>query len=154
MVRDFRIGDEGRLHCVFHSAVREIACRDYSPEQVAAWAPEEWDVEAWSARVRGMKPFVVEVEGEIVGYGDVQDDGYMDHFFVAAAWTRRGIGAMLMRRIHLRASELGLGRLWSDVSRTAQPFFFHFGFRIVQETEAIIRGVALPNARMEKRLES
>ena len=30
----------------------------------------------------GTRPFVVELHGEIVGYGDIQANGYIAHFFV------------------------------------------------------------------------
>src|SRR4051812_7991305 len=152
LLREFRLGDEHALHAVFHSAIREVACRDYTSEQIAAWAPAEWDEAAWARRIRGISPSVVEVDGVPVAYADLQANGYIDHFFVAAAWARRGIGAMLMEHVHRRASEMGVERLWSDVSRTAQPFFARFGFHIVRVNSGVIRGVEVPNARMEKLL--
>ena len=153
IVREFRPGEEAALHSVFYSAVREVASRDYTSDQIAAWAPVEWDRTAWAARIRGIRPFVAEVDGEPVGYADVQANGYVDHFFVAAPWVRRGVGGTLMEKIHLRASDLGIKLLWSDVSRTAQPFFSRFGFRVVRESSAVIRGITVPNARMEKHFE-
>jgi len=153
VVRPFRIGDEAALHGVFYSAIREVACRDYTSEQIAAWAPVEWDRTAWADRIRQIRPHVVEIGAELVGYADVQPNGYMDHFFVAAAWARKGVGRALMDRVHSTAFDLGVKLLWSDVSRTAQPFFSRFGFRIVRESSAVIRGVTVPNAHMEKHLE-
>ncbi len=44
--------------------------------------------------------------------------------------------------------------LTSDVSLTAQPFFAHFGFQVVECRVAVIRGVTIPNARMRKELYS
>ena len=43
------------------------------------------------------KPFVAEIEGQIVGYADLQEDGYIDHFFVSGSMARRGVGSALMR---------------------------------------------------------
>lgn len=37
-VREFRAGDEAALFKVFYSAVYQVASRDYSPEQIQAWA--------------------------------------------------------------------------------------------------------------------
>ncbi len=82
IVREFRIGDEPDLHKVFLSAIHEVAIRDYSPEQVAAWAPATLDPNLWADRMRGIAPFVVEHEGKPIAYADVQSDGYIDHFFV------------------------------------------------------------------------
>ena len=57
-----------------------------------------------------------------------------------------------MDAIHDQATRLGVRELTSDVSRTAQPFFEKFGFRIVEYRFPEIRGVIIPNARMRKQL--
>lgn len=106
----------------------------------------------WCERMRGIKPFVAEVEGVIAAYADVQPSGYIDHFFVSGSHARRGLGLALMTRIHEQAARWDLAELTSDVSRTAQPFFAHFGFEIVEERRPVMRGVAVPNARMRKEL--
>jgi len=149
-VRDFRPGDEAALHGVFYSAIHSLAAKDYTPEQLDAWAPSQLDIERWTARMRGIRPFVVEDSGRIVGYADLQNDGYIDHFFVSGDRARCGVGRVLMNRIHERAKELGLGALVSDVSRTAQPFFEHFGFHVLENRIVVLGGVQLANSRMQK----
>jgi len=152
-IRDFREGDELALHRVFFSSIHEVACHDYSSEQIAAWAPAEIDEALWLERMWGIQPFVVEDGGEIVAYADLQSRGYIDHFFVSGGHQRRGAARLLMERIHARAAELALSELSSHVSKTAQPFFAHFGFRIVEQRSALIRGIELPNALMHKNLQ-
>jgi hypothetical protein len=39
--------------------------------------------------MQGIRPFVAEDEGHIVGYADIQPSGYIDHFFVAGGHARR-----------------------------------------------------------------
>jgi hypothetical protein len=46
----------------------------------------------------------------------------------------------------------GMRLLTSDVSRTAQPFFGHWGFEVVEERRPVMRGVVIPNALMKKEL--
>jgi putative acetyltransferase len=151
-IRPFHVGDEPALFRVFYSAIHEIACRYYSSEQINAWAPDDMDMDIWHERMRGIRPFVVEIEGEIAAYADVQATGYIDHFFVAGPHARRGIGSALMNRIHEEAAGLVLVELTSDVSRAAQPFFATFGFEIVEHRTPVIRGVAVPNVLMRKDL--
>ena len=151
-IRRFRMGDEPALFGVFFSAIHEIASRDYTQEQTNAWAPADLDRDAWSEHVRGLQPFVVELHDEIVGYADVQPNGYIDHFFVSGFHPRQGIGRLLMERIHQEAASLGLRELTSNVSRTAQPFFARHGFELVAQQTPIRRGVAIPNASMRKAL--
>jgi putative acetyltransferase len=152
IVRRFREGDEPALLDVFRSSVRDVASRDYAPEQIEAWAPDDVAPQAWAARIRAIAPFVVESEGELIAYADVQENGYIEHFFVSGRHQHRGAGRLLMERIHQRAAANRLAALTADVSRTAQPFFEHFGFTLVEERMPWIRGVRLPNALMCKRL--
>lgn len=153
-VRAFREGDAPALHEVFYSAIHGTASADYTPEQVEAWAPAEFDQAAWAGRMRGIAPFVAEEDGRIVGYADVQPDGYIDHFFVAASAGRRGVGSALMRQIHAAAAERGIGAFYSNVSITARPFFAHWGFVVEAEQRPVARGVPMTNYLMRKKLTS
>ncbi|MDB5932083.1 MAG: family N-acetyltransferase, partial [Polaromonas sp.] len=127
-LRDFRIGDEAALRAVFHSSVHQLACKNYSPGQLAAWGPLQHDAAQWAARLRGNQPFVAEIDGAIAGFADLQASGYIDHFFVAGAQAGRGVGAALMARLHQSAGSRGITRLFADVSLTAEPFFTKNGF--------------------------
>jgi putative acetyltransferase len=152
-IRLFHHGDESALHAVFHSTVHGIASRDYSREQVEAWAPTEVTDELsrlWTRKLRTIRPFVVEMDSTIAAYGDIQANGYIDHFFVSASFARRGVGTFLMRFLLDKAVAENIPELSSDVSVTAQPFFARFGFRVVEHRVAVMRGVALPNALMRR----
>ncbi len=151
-IRRLAPGDEPALLAVFYSAVQQSAARDYSPEQLAAWAPADIDGARWAEHMRALRPFVVERGGHIVGYADLQPNGYIDHFFVSGQHPRQGIGALLMQRILAQAQALGLAELSADVSLTAQPFFAHYGFELVERREVVRGGVTIPNALMRKRL--
>lgn len=153
MIRQFITGDEIALFRVFFSAVHKIASRDYTAEQVNAWAPADIDQQLWAAHMRNLRPFVVEIDKEIVGYADLQPDGYIDHFYVSGAYARQGVGTLLMKRIHEEARRLGLNELTSNVSKTAEPFFIRQGFEVVERKSPVLRGVVLQNAFMRKNLD-
>jgi putative acetyltransferase len=150
ILRDFRPGDERALRRIFLSAIHGIASRDYNPEQIQAWAPADLDLELWAKKMRAIRPFVIADDGTPIAYADLQPNGYIDHFFVSAPFVRQGVGSRLMRRIQEEAAMRAIPVLTSDVSRTAQPFFRAFEFVLVEEREPLIRGVIVPNARMEK----
>lgn len=151
-VRRYREGDEPALLQVFFSSIRDIASRDYTPEQIAAWASEDRDPQLWASRIRQLQPFIVEVEGEIAGYADVQPNGYIDHFFVSGKYPKQGIGTLMMNAIHDEANRLGLNELTSNVSKTAEGFFLRHGFHVVERGFPVRRGVTLQNALMRKEL--
>ena len=89
LVRRFCLGDEPALWRVFHSAVHLVAVRDYTSDQIRAWAPEDTDPALWRQRMEAINPFVVERDGQIVGYADLQSTGYIDHFFVSGTTQGR-----------------------------------------------------------------
>jgi putative acetyltransferase len=153
VIRRFQSGDGSALRRVFHSAIHRVASADYSLEQIAAWAPDSVDPALWEKHMQSLNPFVAVLESDIVGYADVQTSGYIDHFYVSGHHPRRGIGTRLMLALHEEANRLGLAEMTSHVSRTAQPFFARFGFTIVEQRAAAIRGVIVPNARMRKALD-
>jgi putative acetyltransferase len=151
-IRDFQPGDEAALQAVFHSAVHMTAAASYTPVQIDAWAPREIDMGAWSSRMQALRPFVAERGGRIVGYADLQANGYIDHFFVAGASARQGVGTLLMNHILEAARRRDIKSLTSDVSRNAQLFFQRFGFVVMERKSTRVRGVVVPNARMQKTL--
>lgn len=151
-IRRFQQGDEAALFQVFFSSIHEIASRDYSAEQTAAWAPTDMDPLAWARNIRAIQPFIVELEGEIAGYADVQHDGYIDHFFVSGCYPQRGVGTLLMQTIHQQARQDGISVLTSNVSKTAESFFLRHGFYVVERGFPVRRGVTLHNALMRKDL--
>ncbi|WP_431113132.1 GNAT family N-acetyltransferase [Variovorax paradoxus] len=151
-VRPFRVGDEAALLGVFRSAVHQIASRDYSAEQVEAWAPADLRVEEFGDRVRRNRPFVAILGLEPVGFADLQSDGRIDQFFVSGYLPRRGTARLLMDRIEEEAAGLGLKQLTSHVSLTAEPFFASRGFHVAERCHPVLRGVTFENALMRKAL--
>lgn len=149
-IRDFQPADAQALYTIFYGAVHQVAHRDYSAEQCNAWAPVDYDQHAWKARLAKNNPFVVEQQGQPVAFADLQDNGYIDQFFVSAQFPRQGIGAYLMQHLLQQAGLNNMPLLSSNVSVSAQPFFQHFGFFIVQQQMPVVRGIALSNALMHK----
>jgi putative acetyltransferase len=151
LIRRHEEGEEAALFDVYYSAVHLVASRDYSPAQIQAWAPRNLDPVLWERTIRAINPFVAELDGQIVGYADLQSSGYIDHFYVSGNYSRQGIGTMLMKHLVNEASAQGMPELTSDVSRTAQPFYEKFGFEVVEHRLPVARGVEIPNALMRRR---
>jgi putative acetyltransferase len=150
VIRRYEPGDADGLRAVFVSSVHDLARRDYTPAQRDAWAPGEHDAGAWARRLAANRPFVAVVGGDLAGFADVQPDGSIDMIFVAGPHAGRGVGSALMERLHVEARSLEIVRLWSHVSRTAEPFFARRGFVVEARQVVTVRGVELANARMSK----
>lgn len=151
-IRKYQRGEERELWGLFFDAVRNVASRDYSAEQVAAWAPDAVDEEHWRSKIERLDPFVCLCQGRIVGYADVQPTGYIDHLFVAPRHQGRGVAKALFARIETEAKRLGIAALFANVSITARPFFESRGFCVVAEQQVAIGSVTFRNFRMVKPL--
>ena len=151
-VRELRTGEEPILFELFRNTIRSVNIRHYSESQVVAWAPDDLDPTVWTEKMRSIRPFVVEVEGSIVGYSDLQADGLIDHLFVHHEWQRRGVGRALMSEIERRAFNAEIGRLETHASITARPFFEAFGFVVAREQELEMRGERLKNYVMRRNM--
>jgi len=151
-IRKYRPGDEVELWQLFFHTIRRINIRDYSKEQVRAWAPEKIDAAGWRERIQRIDPFVCEQEGRIVGYADLQTSGLIDHFFVHHLWQGQGVGKRLFAKIESTAQEKGIAELTDEVSITARPFFESRGFRVVAAQEVALESVVLKNFKMAKSL--
>lgn len=149
-IRNYKESDAPFTLELFRTTIRQINRRHYTLAQVSAWAPAQVDIEVWRKRMRGISPFIAEKGGDIVGYADLQKDGYMDHFFCHVDHQGVGVGRALMEHILTIGSQNGVSRYYSEVSLTARPFFERFGFCVVKEQQVALRGQKLTNFVMEK----
>jgi len=140
------------LRSIFHSSVHQLAKGEYTPEQIAAWAPAEFDQPAWISSIQKLQPWVVEIKGELVAFADLQEDGYIDHFYVSGHHGRKGIGTVLMAHILSIASQGHWPELYSKVSFTAQPLFMQNGFEMISTNVIQLRGVEISNVTMYKQI--
>ena len=90
------------------------------------------------------------LDGEVIGYADIQKDGYIDHFYVSGNFQSSGVGKALM--ITLLTQRLDAKKAYSNVSITAKPFFEKYGFKVVKENVVHIRDIGLVNFTMERNL--
>ena len=151
-VRRFQTGDAPTIIALFRDTVRRINCRDYSPEQIRAWAPDEIDVQAFADKLADRFSLVAEIGNKIIGFTDLESSGHLDRLYVHADHQRCGIGRALLEALEAEALRQGLGRVFTEASITARPFFERYGYRVLQEQVAVFRGIEFINYRMEKHL--
>ncbi|WP_258723484.1 GNAT family N-acetyltransferase [Cellulomonas sp. NS3] len=147
-LRPYRDDDAAATLDVFHRAIRLLASRDYTAEQVDAWASPDIDPVVWAGRRAAARTQVAEADGRVVGFTDVDEDGYVDMLFVEPDVARQGVGSALLRWARATAVELGAHELTTNASLTARPAFEAHGFVVVAEQHPVLRGVELTNFRM------
>ena len=151
-IRRFESGDEETLGTLFYYTVRKICINDYTDAQVSAWAPNIYVAEDWNKKIALLNPFIVLLDGQVVGYADLQPDGYVDHFFCHWQHQGKGVGTALMQQLIAEGARNFNHRLYANVSLTAKPFFERHGFIVAKQQSVNIRGQTLTNFLMEKDL--
>ena len=149
-IRSFKATDAPALRALKYTTIRQVNRKDYTEQQLLAWAPDEYDEADWLQRISAMNLLVATLDGVIVGFADVQDDGYIDHFFCHLDYQGQGIGKALMNEILAISQLKSVKRLYSHLSITARPFFVRYGFYVVREQQVDIRGEILTNFVMER----
>lgn len=137
---------------VFQRAVRQTASADHSPEQVAAWAPDDVDLAAWTQRRQASETLLAVIDERVVGFTDLDGNGHVDMLFVDPDFARRGVATTLLAAVTDLARRRGIARLSTSASVTARPFFERQGFVVTTERHLVIRGVTFTNFAMRKDL--
>ena len=152
VVRGYESGDAGSICRLFHKTVRTVNLGDYTPGQVRAWAPEIPDPAAWHRRMSGRRTLVADEGGEVVGFAELEESGHLDMLYCRADAVGRGVGSLLYAAVEERARGLGLGRISTEASITARPFFGRRGFAVLRRNTVWREGTALTNFSMQKAL--
>lgn len=66
-------------------------------------------------------------------------------FYGHKDYQRKGVGRALFAAVEAKAGELGLRRLYAEVSITAKPFILSKGFAVGREQQARNRGQVFTN---------
>ncbi|AFZ26222.1 acetyltransferase, N-acetylglutamate synthase [Cylindrospermum stagnale PCC 7417] len=149
-VRTYEIGDTQEIIKLFYNTVHGVNIRDYTKEQVDAWAPANIDIEVWMRSLSSNFTYVAEKDGKIIGFGNLEDNGHIDRFFCHQDFQRRGVGTQLLANIESKARDLGIKQLFTEASITAKPFFASKKFIVVKKQEVELRGQKFINFVMEK----
>jgi len=151
-IRQYQESDAAAIANIYYNTIHKINNRDYSAEQINAWAPyaSVENYSGWQAKLAKVKPFVAVINDTIVGFAEFEANGHIDCFYVHHEYQSKGIGSALMKAIFDKAEKQNIGRIYAEVSITAKPFFEEKGFNIVKEQTVTLRSVELNNFVMEK----
>jgi len=153
-IRPYAAQDAEPLAALFYASVREIGRRDYSAEQVAAWAPQPPSPERVHARASDGRVFLVAInaKGEPVAYGDLEADGHIDHLYCRPDAVGTGVASRLYDELETAARQQGLPKLYVEASEAARRLFLRKRFSIVRRRDFAIGGVEIHNYAMAKLL--
>jgi putative acetyltransferase len=132
-LRAYAAVDAEATSSIFLRAVRETAVAHYSPEQVAAWAADYGDLDSWAAARSAVDTQLAVIDGQVVGFTDLDDKGYIDMLFVDPDFGRQGVASALLASVVALARQRDLAALTTFASLTSRPVFERHGFVITGE---------------------
>lgn len=154
-IRSYNETDAPFLAAIYFNTIHKINAKDYSPEQLNAWAPSDsLETEGWMRKWKKIPPIVALIDNKIVGFAELEDNGHIDCFYCHHEHQGCGVGSALIKEIEHRAKKNKINKIFAEVSITAKPFFETKGFAVIKKQSVNIRGMTLTNFVMEKLLSS
>lgn len=146
LFREYQSSDCRELAELFYNTVHTINAKDYTREQLDVWATGQVDLKKWNQSLQEHFS-IVAVDGDmIVGFGDIDQTGYLDRLYVHSGYQRKGIAAAICDRLESAVQE----KIVTHASITAKPFFEKRGYKVVQEQQVERQGIFLTNFIMLK----
>jgi putative acetyltransferase len=131
---------------LFKNTVHHVNARNYTPEQLDAWAPDKLNREQWNRSLSEHNTVVAVQNNTIVGFGDIDSTGYLDRLFVHYLHQREGIATAICDLLEQSYK----GSITTDASITAKQFFENRGYRVIRQQTVVRNGISLKNFVMEK----
>ena len=147
-IRKYQPSDCRELTELFYNTVHIVNAKDYTEEQLNVWASGKVDLEKWNQSLQEHFSIVAVDNETIVGFGDIDDTGYLDRLFVHAKYQRKGIATAICEQLEQAVP----GKIITHASITARPFFEKRGYRVFKEQQVERQGVFLTNFVMIKEL--
>lgn len=148
-IRRYQPADSVEIADLFHRSVHAIEDTIYTPAQKQAWAPSPPDYAKWRKRLGISQPLVAVAHGQVVGFIELREHGYIDCLYIHPDHQHQGIATSLLIHLCRIAHQRGLNELSVDASKIALPFFEHHGFELVEARQVIRGGQRLQNYRMQ-----
>ncbi len=67
---------------LFQETVHTVNARDYEKVQLDVWATGREELAQWDSSLKNNMTIVAEENGSIIGFGDMDRKGYLDHLYV------------------------------------------------------------------------
>lgn len=104
------------------------------------------DLEKWDRSFKEHYSVVAVDNERIVGFGDIDNTGYLDRLYVHEEYQGQGIATAICDRLEQAARM----NIITHASITAKPFFEKRDYKVVKEQQVERQGIFLKNYVMEK----
>ena len=144
--------EDAEAICRLHVAsIRVLCARDYTPEQIEAWAGPKQAADYVRGMEAGESMYVAEADGELLGFG-CRLGQELRALYVSPTATGRGVGTAVLKRIEDDAFAAEIRAIELHSTLTAASFYHARGYARGEPVARLMRGVAVPCIPMIKQL--
>ena len=147
MIREYREADGKETAELFYNTVHIVNAKDYTKEQLAVWANAQIDRNKWNQSFQKHYSIVAMIDDIIVGFGDIDQTGYLDRLYVHSNYQRKGIATAICNELEAVVQE----DIVTQASLTAKAFFEKRGYVVMKAQEVVREGISLTNYIMIKK---
>ena len=134
---------------LFYNTIHSINIKDYSKKQVDVWASKNIDIKKFNKSLLENFSIVAIKNDMIVGFGDINIEGYLDRLYVHKNYQRKGIGTLICDNLE---KNISYRKIITHSSITAKPFFKIRNYIIIKKQYVKRNNIYLKNYVMEKYL--
>lgn len=149
-IRKYQSTDCPDLSKLFYDTVHTINAKDYSQAQLDVWATGNIDISTWDKSFLKHNTLVVEKDGIIVGFGDMDDSGYLDRLYVHKEHQGKGIATLIINMLEKESGTQNIKDFTTHSSITAKSFFEKHGYEVLSSNTVMRDGIELTNFIMKK----
>lgn len=149
-IRKANLDDLVKIKLLFMNTVLEVCKKDYTEEQLEAWASAADNTEKWKSKLASQFFIIAEMENKAVGFASLECNHEIDMLYVHKDFQQQGIATMLYDELIRKAFVIGVPTLIANVSISAKHFFEMKGFCTIREQSISRKGVLIANYRMQK----
>ncbi|MNE70767.1 putative N-acetyltransferase YafP [compost metagenome] len=91
-LRKFADRDIHQIVSLFYETVHSVNKRDYTQQQLNAWAPKDEEplkLKTWKDSLSHNVTYVAEIKSQIVGFSDMTQEGHLDRLFIHKPFFER-----------------------------------------------------------------
>ena len=150
--RTANLEDLNTLQNLFVNTITNVCNTDYSPEEIDRWTSSISRIDRWETAIREQYFLLAVINDDIVGFGTLRDNDYIDFLYIHHLHQGKGIAGALIKQLTDRAKSFNTHIIYSDVSITAKPFFLKQGFEVVRKNHHHFEAVTLINYHVKLEL--
>lgn len=148
LIRKYMSKDCAEIAELFYNTVHVVNAQDYTEEQLNVWATGQIDLTQWNESFCSHFTVVAVIDDTIVGFGDIDQSGYLDRLYVHKDYQRKGVASAICDNLE----KVVQGDIVTHASITAKPFFESRGYKVERQQIVTRNGVQLTNFVMKKQL--